>query len=398
MLQIDSRTPPPRFALFQLGFRPFFAGAALFGIIAVGLWMASFVFGRDATPSTLPPVVWHGHEMVFGYAMAVVAGFLLTAVSNWTGQPSLKGPSLALTFTFWLLARLAFYVPGDGLWLAALADLTFLAALLYGVARPVLRVRQWKQIGILAKLLLMFAASASFYAGALGHLPDGMQWGLYGGLYLIIALVFMMARRVVPFFIERGVDEDFVPRNRRWLDIASLFGVLAWAVFEVFLPTQTTAIGVLALGLFAMHALRLFDWHTPGIWRKPLLWSLFLAYSALVAGFALRVFSVWGSISPFLALHAFAYGGIGMMTLGMMSRVILGHTGRNVFAPPPAIRWFLGLLAAGALSRVLLPLLDGAHYTLWVGVSQVLWMLAFAHFAVIYLPMLIRPRIDGRPG
>ena len=398
MLQIDPRTPPPSFALFQLGFRPFFSGAALFGITAVGLWMATYVFGRHATPPALPPVVWHGHEMVFGYAMAVVAGFLLTAVSNWTGQPSLKGPSLAVTFALWLGARVAFYVPGNGLWLAAAADLAFLCALLYGVARPVLRVRQWKQVGILAKLMLMLAASASFYAGALGYLAEGIQWGLYGGLYLILALVFMMARRVVPFFIERGVDEDFVPRNRRWLDIASLFGVLVWAVFEVFLPGQTMVIGLLSLALFCMHALRLVDWHTPGIWRKPLLWSLFLGYGALVAGFGLRVLSVWGEVSPFIALHAFAYGGIGMMTLGMMSRVALGHTGRNVFSPPPAIRWFLGLLAAGALSRVLLPLLDGAHYTLWIGLSQTLWMLAFAHFALIYLPMLARPRVDGRPG
>lgn len=274
MLQIDSHTPLPHVALFQLGFRPFFSGAALFGITAVGLWMANYVFGSPATPPALPPVVWHGHEMVFGYAMAVVAGFLLTAVSNWTGQPSLKGPSLAFTFILWLGARVAFYTPGNGLWLAAAADLAFLCALLYGVARPVLRVRQWKQTGILAKLMLMLATSASFYAGALGYLAEGIRWGLYGGLYLILALVFMMARRVVPFFIERGVDEDFVPRNRRWLDIASLVGVPIWAMFEIFLPEQTMAIRLLSLALFSMHALRLVDWHTPGIWRKPLLLSL----------------------------------------------------------------------------------------------------------------------------
>ncbi len=397
MLQIDSHTPLPHVALFQLGFRPFFSGAALFGITAVGLWMANYVFGSPATPPALPPVVWHGHEMVFGYAMAVVAGFLLTAVSNWTGQPSLKGPSLAFTFILWLGARVAFYTPGNGLWLAAAADLAFLCALLYGVARPVLRVRQWKQTGILAKLMLMLATSASFYAGALGYLAEGIRWGLYGGLYLILALVFMMARRVVPFFIERGVDEDFVPRNRRWLDIASLVGVPIWAMFEIFLPEQTMAIRLLSLALFSMHALRLVDWHTPGIWRKPLLWSLFLGYGALVAGFGLRLLSTWGEVSPSIALHAFTYGGIGMMTLGMMARVALGHTGRNVSSPPPAIRWFLALLAAGALSRVLLPLLDDAHYTLWVGLSQILWMLAFAHFTLIYLPILTRPRIDGRP-
>ncbi|RMG35200.1 MAG: NnrS family protein [Gammaproteobacteria bacterium] len=398
MLQIEKPAATPRFALFQLGFRPFFAGAALFGIVAVFLWMLVYVFGQPLVPLGLDALTWHGHEMVFGYTLAVVAGFLLTAVVNWTGQPSLKGASLAMAWLLWLTARVALYLPEGGLIVAAVADLAFLLTVTFGVARPIFRVRQWKQVGILSKLVLLLIASGTFYAGALGHLAEGVRWGLFGAFYVVLALVFMMARRVMPFFIERGVDEAFTPRNRRWLDIASLFGVLIWALFEIFWPAQETIIALLSLGLFLMHALRLVDWHTPGIWRKPLLWSLYLGYASLTLGFALRILSVWGDLSPFLALHAFAYGGIGMMTLGMMSRVSLGHTGRNVFQPPRIINLFLLLLALGTVTRVLAPLIDMTHYTLWIGVSQVLWMAAFGLFAWVYVPMLIRPRIDGRPG
>ncbi len=398
MLQIDNPAPPPRFALFQLGFRPFFAGAALYGVVAVFLWLLAYLYGVPVAPAALGPVLWHGHEMVFGYALAVVAGFLLTAVGNWTGVKSFHGAPLILTFGLWLIARLAIYLPGDWLMVAALADLGFLLLLILGVAIPVIRVRQWKQVGILSKLVLLLLASAAFYAGALGWLADGIRWGLFGAFYVILALVFMMARRVVPFFIERGVDEDFSPRNRTWLDVASLVLVLLWAALEVFLPGQTRAIAVTALALLLMHGLRLIDWHTPGIWRKPLLWSLYLGYASLVLGFGLRVLSIWGDLSPFLALHAFAYGGIGLMTLGMMSRVALGHTGRNVFQPPPAVGLFLAILVLGVCFRVLVPLVLPEQYRIWIGASQALWIAAFGYFAAVYLPMLIRPRVDGRPG
>ncbi len=397
MLKIESVQEPPCFALFQLGFRPFFTAAALFGVIAIGLWMAEFVFGAVINPSPLPPTIWHAHEMVYGYTLAVVAGFLLTAVGNWTGIRSFSGWPLGLLALLWLIARIAIYIPGIGLELAAMADLAFLLGLTIGVIRPVMAVGQWKQIGILSKLLLLTTTSGLFYAGALGMLDNGMHWGLYGGLYLILSLVFMMARRVMPFFIERGVEEDFQAGNRRWLDIASVFLIFAWAVLEVFTHYRQ-AIAILALALFAMHCIRLYDWHTLGIWRKPLLWSLYLGYGSLVAGFGLRALSIWGSVSPFIALHAFAYGGIGMMTLGMMSRVALGHTGRNVFDPPPALGSVFSLLAIGALVRVLMPLLEPDYYTWWIGMSQLAWMGAFGRFAFLYVPMLMQPRVDGRPG
>ena len=158
------------------------------------------------------------------------------------------------------------------------------------------------------------------------------------------------------------------------------------------------ALAVLAGLLFVLHLVRLLGWHNAGIWHKPLLWILYLAYAAMVAGFALKTGVYLFGLSPFLALHAFAVGGIGLMTLGMMTRVALGHTGRDVFDPPPVLKLVFALLLAAALVRVVLPLLAEAHYVVWVGLSQWLWIGAFLVYFLVYFPILTRPRIDGQDG
>jgi len=398
MQQIKERDSPPSFALFELGFRPFFSAAAIFAIVATGLWMAMFVFSLPLAPRGLGVTLWHGHEMVFGYAMAVIAGFLLTAVGNWTGVPGLRGAALLGLLAAWGMARVAFFWSStSALAVAALADTVFALGLLVAVARPIVQVRQWKQLGILAKLALLLASNLAYYAGALQYAPGAAAWGLYSGLYLVLALVLAMARRVVPFFIERGVEEAFEARSRTWLDVSSTVLFLVWAVLDVFFD-QALIVGILSLVLFLLHMVRLRDWFTPGILRAPLLWSLYLGYGFLVLGFLLKTLAVFSGIPATLALHAFAFGGIGMITLGMMARVSLGHTGRNVFDPPRALAPMFALLLAGAVTRVIAPLVNGADYIVWVGVSQVLWMLGFGLFLLAYLPMLVRPRLDGRRG
>ncbi len=398
MQQIQDNVSPPSFALFELGFRPFFSAAAVFAIVAIGLWMAMFVFSLPLAPRGLTGALWHGHEMVFGYAMAVIAGFLLTAVGNWTGVPGLRGTPLLGLLTAWAVARVAFFWPSESaLAVAALADAVFTLGLLVAVVRPIVQVRQWKQLGILAKLVLLVVSNLVFYAGALGYSPDAALWGLYSGFYLVLALVLAMARRVVPFFIERGVEEPFEARNRAWLDVGSMGLFLVWAVLDVFFD-QATIVGILSVVLFVLHTVRLRDWFTPGILRAPLLWSLYLGYGFLVLGFLLKALAAVSGIPGTLALHAFAFGGIGTITLGMMSRVSLGHTGRNVFDPPNVLAVMFSVLLVGALVRVIVPLIDGAGYIVWVGISQVLWMLGFGLFLIAYLPMLMQPRLDGRRG
>jgi uncharacterized protein involved in response to NO len=336
--------------------------------------------------------------MVFGYAMAVIAGFLLTAVVNWTGQMTLRGLPLAVLFVAWLVARVALMVPVEGgIWIAAGADLVFMAILLVGLTRPVLATRQWNQVGILSKVLLLLAANMAFYAGALGLLENGQTWGLYGGLYLVLSLIFVLGRRVMPFFIERGVGGGVQLRNRTWVDRSSLVLFTAWALLDVF-ANQAQIVAWLSLVLFAIHGVRLWDWHTPGIWRRPLLWSLYLGYACVLLGFLLKALAIWRGFGATFALHAFAFGSVGLVTLSMMARVTLGHTGRDVLEPPRLLGPVFAVLLIGALVRVLTPWLAPQYYQASIAVAGVLWIAAFAAFVMTFLPMLARPRIDGRRG
>lgn len=384
--------------LFRLAFRPFFFGAGIFAVLSILIWMLVYVHGLNFEISGMTPTTWHAHEMIFGYAMAVIAGFLLTAIKNWTGQQTLRGPGLVVLFALWLLAR-ALPLTGMDVPLEVLAivDLLFMLLLVVAATLPVLKVKQYKQLGVISKLVLLMLSNLLFYLGAAGTIEHGERWGLYSGLYMVIALVFVMARRVIPFFIEKGIDGQAIIKNRLWVDVSSLVLLIALWLLDVFTNMQA-AVAVVAGMLTVLHVLRMAGWYTGQIWNKPLLWVLYIAYGSLVAGFALKVAEYRFGVSPYLSVHAFAYGGIGVMTIGMMSRVILGHTGRNVFEPPPVLSWCFALLVCGALFRVVVPLISMDLYIYWIGISQLLWIAAFTMFLVVYAPMLWSTRIDGRDG
>ncbi len=384
--------------IWRLGFRSFFLAAGVFSILAMAIWMASFVFAAPINFSGIPPALWHAHEMIFGYVIAVVAGFLLTAIKNWTGEEVLRGKPLALLFLLWLTARI---LPLTGLMIPleiiALVDVAFLFLLGVVCLRPVLKVKQYKQVGIISKLFLLMFCNIAFYLGLMGVLADGVQWGLFSALYMIIALIFAMMRRVMPMFIQNGVDGDVQLTNRAWVDHSSLILLVFLWISDVFTGYDTVT-GVLAVLLTLLHTLRLAGWYTSKIWSKSLVWVLVAAYASFILGFALKASSAFFGISPFLSVHAFTAGGIGLLTIGMMSRVSLGHTGRSVFEPPAIIFWSFVLLLLGVVFRVVLPLFNMDLYIYWIGISQVLWMLAFAIFVMVYAPMLLSERIDGRDG
>jgi len=393
----NSAKPPHPFALFNLGFRPFFLFAGLFSIVAILLWGGIFIYGWPAPRLEYSLSQWHAHEMIYGYAMAVVAGFLLTAVRNWTNLPTVTGWPLGGLAAMWLAARVVGLVMPQQVWLMAGLDGAFNLLLCVALALPIIRAKQKQQIGILAKMALLTLGNALFYLGALGYLEQGIAWGLYTGLYLIISLIFVMARRVMPFFIERGVGYPVTLKNWVWVDRASLVLLLLFLIAEVFLRWEGIA-ALLAALLVVVHGVRLYGWHTPGIWRKPLLWVLFVGYAGAVFGFLLKALTPVLGLAPTLAVHAFAVGGIGIMTVGMMARIALGHTGRSIQEPIEGLRFVFILLAAAFIARVLLPPVLPAHYLLWLGLAQVFWISAYALFLLIYLPILIRPRVDGMPG
>jgi len=384
--------------LFRLAFRPFFLGAGIFAVVSVFIWMLVYVHGATLNFSGMSPTTWHAHEMIFGYVMAVIAGFLLTAIKNWTGQQTLRGPGLVVLFTLWLLAR-AIPLTGVNIPLEVLAiiDLLFMLLLVIAAIMPVLKVKQYKQLGVVSKLVLLLLSNALFYLGVLGFVEQGVQWGLYSGLYMVMALMFVMARRVIPFFIEKGVDKNVLVQNWLWVDLTSLVLLILLWLIDVF-TSYLTATSVIAAMLFVVHSIRLYGWYTNSLWNKPLLWVLYLAYGSLTAGFLLKASEQWFAVSPFLSVHAFAYGGVGIMTIGMMSRVILGHTGRNVFEPPAVLALCFALMSGGALVRVIFPLFNNALYSYWVAASQILWIASFLMFLFVYTPMLLKTRIDGRDG
>ena len=391
------------YALTHLGFRPFFLSAGAFAVIGILLWTAIYSFNWQGLNAAYPPITWHAHEMIFGYTLAVVAGFLLTAIKNWIGQQTLHQAPLLLLTAIWLAARLLPFMQGLSLQAVASVDLLFMLALLAAVAIPVLRARQWQQAGIIAKVALMTLANAVFYLGLLGYWPAGTQLGLYAGLYLMIALIFTMGRRVIPFFIERGVGVSFKANNTRWVDRSSLVLFLLFAITDLIAMTQGNQAlagmaAALALVQIPLHGWRLYGWYHAAIWQKPLLWVLYVAYAWLVLGFGLKFLSWSTGLSPWLAVHAFAYGGIGMMTLGMMARVILGHTGRNVFEPPALVGKIFTILFAGACVRILAVWALPQWHWWWIVIAQCLWMLAFGLFIWLYAPMLIKPRVDKRYG
>lgn len=385
-------------ALFQRGFRPFFLGAGLYALLVMALWTGVYLGWWQLALAEMAPITWHAHEMLYGYAMAVIAGFLLTAVANWTGRPTASGQRLALLVALWMAARLLALLEGRGAsWMMALADLGFQLSLAVELARNLILARQWRQMGILAKVVLLGVGNGLFYLGLLGYLDRGIHWGLYGGLYLVIGLILTMGRRVIPAFTERGVDYPVSLVNRRWVDVGSLVVFLLFFILDTFTHHRGLAAGC-ALILMGLHSLRLWGWYTPGVRQRPLLWSLFLAYGFIVCGFPLYALAVYTSVSPYLAVHAFGLGGIGLITLSMMSRVSLGHTGRDVHEPPPGVRWALLLVVMSAGVRVFLPLLLPDWRTPWILLSQFLWIAGFGVFVGLFWPILGNPRVDGRAG
>ena len=392
-----SRNKTDGFALFNLGFRPFFLGAGIFALISMTVWIASYALAMPLAIEAINPMQWHAHEMLYGYGLTVIAGFLLTAVKNWTGVQTVHGKALLGLFAVWVLARLLMLAGTGFIAIAAVLDLLFGLLLMVAVAHPIIKVRQWQQLAVLSKLVIIVAGNGLFYLGALGYVENVVHLSLYGALYLIISLIMLIGRRVIPFFIERGVEKKIKLRQHRWLDISILLFFILFFINELFIGRAEFTPLTTGL-LFLLNGLRLFNWHTPGIWRAPLLWGLYVSSWLINTGFLLMALQYWLPISGILTVHLFTIGGIGLMTLSMMSRVALGHSGRNIRQPPVLVGYALALLVLSAVFRIGLPLIDMSHYLWWIIASYLCWMAAFALFVLVYAPILTKPRPDGQPG
>ena len=382
--------------IWRLGFRPFFLGGSLYALLAIPLWIAALSGLLGNWQPAGGWLAWHRHELLFGFGAAIIAGFLLTAVQNWTGQPGLSGKPLAALAGLWLAARVG--------WLCNLPLPVLLpleAAFLFAVAvlmgQQVWRVRQKNNYPIVAVLLLLASVNCLLLFG-LATGDDGLQrQAAYAGIWLVGALIGLIGGRVIPFFTQRGLRRVQGVKPWVWLDKSLLAcGLLLAVLFATGLGLQPSRWLALPLAAFGIgHLLRLARWYDRGIWQVELLWSLHLAIAWLaIAALGLALWHLGLLSSPSPALHALTVGAMAGLILAMVARVSLGHTGRDL-VPPKAMAWAFALLNLGCIARVFLPSV-WPLYSLWLAAAC--WAGAFGLFVWHYAPMLLSARTDGHPG
>ena len=395
--------------IFRLAFRPFFLGAAVYSLIALFLWGSFWLGGVNMTPYG-GWLWWHAHEMLFGFVCAVIVGFLLTAVQNWTGQASINGWPLAALFALWLLARLLLLFPIAATeaitpWL----DLAFLPVVAWIMGRMVCRVRQYHNLIFVPVLLMLAVSNAQLHLAVVQGDATLFKQAAHGGILLVVLIMVVLGGRVIPFFTANATATIRANPNP-WIETLAIASVVALALLQLFgliplLPAEVVT------GLFFIaaltHLLRLVSWRPWITLKQPLLWSLHAAYLFIVLGFLLCALHFAGLTLAWFSgfaghyatiLHSFTLGGMGLLILAMMSRVALGHTGRELVVSPWISFSYLCLCAA-YVCRIWLPLLwpGSSHYASYL-LSIIFWLLGYGLFVTVYLPILCKPRIDGGPG
>lgn len=387
--------PPLGFALSAKGFRPFFLGAAAFAGVALPAWIA-VLSGASLPKGYLDPVSWHAHEMLFGFTIAVIAGFLLTAVGNWTQRETVVGPPLLALAGLWAAGRAAvMFAPLLPRGVPLAIDGAFMPILAVVLARPLVATRNRKNLVMVALVSALAGASIAMHADALGWLPGAAPRAARVGLDLVTVMVSVIAGRVFPMFTRNATGDQAI-RTIPALDRVTLAGLALLVVLDA---AGASRIAAVVAGLVAITAAaRTARWGAGRSSREPLLWVLHLGHAWIPIGLALRALSaLTPAIPASLGTHALTAGAIGTLTLGMMARVALGHTGRILAAPRSATGAFV-LVTIGAVVRVASPVLGPAAYVRALSIAGTAWALAFVLFLVGYATILLAPRADGKPG
>lgn len=374
-------------ALLSYGFRPFFLFGSIWAALALAIWLP-FLAGGIALPTAMPPVQWHAHELIFGYVPAIVAGFLLTAVPNWTGRLPVTGPPLLALCTVWIAGRVAILISAViGAQLAAAIDLAFLASLAAIVSREIVASKKLNNLKVLVLVGLLLAANAAFHAEALMGLEHG--YGLRAGIAATVMLIIVIGGRIIPSFTRNWLarqEPGPLPAPFDRFDLAAIVAgacaLVAWVAAPV-----TFATALVSMIAAALHFIRLARWTGYRTAAEPLVLILHVAYAFVPIGFAL----VAGSIQrpdlllPSGALHAWTTGAIALMTLAVMTRASLGHTGQPLTATRSVQAIYLAAIAAG-LTRIAAAF--GFAREPLLQFSAFAWVLAFVGFAVVYGPLL----------
>lgn len=392
LLQIDEQ-PRKSFALFNLGFRPFFLFAAYSAAILILIWLLMYhnVIQLNHFYGFMN---WHSHEMLFGYTSAVIAGFLLTAARNWTNVDTITRTPLAILALIWLAARILPFTPLPG-GMVALANILFFLLLSLAVAHPIIKAKQKNNFIMIALVFSFLIADLMVQSQHLDYLSHGVRYGNTLALYTILFIITLLSGRVMPFFTRVVVPGTEVI-ERPVLEKSLLILLVLLALADLF-SLNGYVIALLAAALVVAHMMRVTPWFSGPVLNIPILWVLYAGYLWIIIGFVLKVGVGLGMVTDNLAIHAWTVGGIAIITYGMMARVSLGHTGREMSPPRLAIIGFF-LLFIAAVIRVFFPLFAMSYYLIWIDISGFLWILAFLLFAISYTAILYRPRVDGRAG
>lgn len=384
-------------ALFSYGFRPFFLGGALWAAMAMALWIGMLAGWLDL-PTRFDPVSWHAHEFLFGYVGAVAAGFLMTAVPNWTGRLPIVGWPLIGLAALWALGRAAVSLSG---WasplMVAAADLAFPLLLLLAMGREVIAARNWRNLKLLAAFAVFLLANALFHWEAAQGEFAAEGAGLRLGLSAALMLVAVVGGRITPSFTrnwlkKNGSERMPTPPEQRFDQVALLLLTAALALWVLLPERPATGLALLAAGI--AHLARLARWRGLATLREPLVWILHAGYAFLPLGALTQAATILrpALLGPAPAQHIWMAGALGVMTLAVMSRATLGHTGRALTAGPATVAIYLCGLAS-VLARLAAGLIPDAAHMLHMA-SGGLWIAAFAGFAAVYGPMALRPRAD----
>jgi uncharacterized protein involved in response to NO len=389
-LRMASRIP-----FLTFGYRPFFLFAGLYAATAIGLWLL-VLQGRLVLPGALDPVLWHQHEMIFGFATAAIAGFLLTAVPNWTGRLPVAGWPLGLLAGLWLAGRCAvFSTHSAGPWPAAVIDGAFLPVFAAVVLREIVAGRNWRNAKVAIPVALLALCNLAVHAESVGLAEDSARPALRLAIFLVLTLISIVGGRVVPSFTRNWLVKRRVtalPRNIKALDGAAIALVPLLGLAYVIVP-ESPVTAALALAAAVAHGARLALWQGHRTGADPLVWILHVGYAWLPVGFALLgVALLIDDMPQTAALHALTAGAVGTMTLAVMTRASLGHSGRALAADRATTLSYLLVIAAAAV-RVAAPMAGWPVFG--YEASAVLWVAGFALFSVAYFPVLVLPRKAG---
>jgi uncharacterized protein involved in response to NO len=386
------------FALFEYGFRPFFLLVALHSAVAVAVWVA-VVLGWLSLPVEME-VSWHAHQMVYGFAAAGLAEFLLTAVPSWTGAPARRGMPLVMLAALWLAGRVGTTLPSVfSLPVAALIDLGFIPALASLVVGPLLAAGKARNLLLLVPLALFWIGDVLMHAEFLGITDDTAAMGARLGIDVMLLMITVIGGRIVPAFTMNALRASNVmvePRHSILLDRGSIASMALLLVSEA-AAGMSLVTGAVALAAAMLNGARLAGWRGERTLNSPILWVLHLGYAWLVFGLFLKAIAALSNVIPeTAALHALTVGAIGTMLLAVMSRAGLGHTGRPLKAHPAVVGSYV-LISLAAVLRVAAALMPKLYSQLLIG-SGIAWTAGFLLFLAIYGPILTTARPDGRPG